>query len=107
MTPAAYKGGAEGVLIHYVIIDSAQGPVLIAGTAQGVCAVLLGEDEDLLVRELHEELPNAIFHEECSERWEAAVLCCQSEDPSLAKLPLSLRGRIFQAKVWSACLAKR
>lgn len=106
MTPAVYRCGAKGVLIRYAIIHSIQGPVLIAGTAHGVCTVLLDKDEDLLTHGLREELPGAILKERRSEEWEAAVLHCQDEDPSLSMLPIDLRRRIFQAKVWHACITR-
>jgi AraC family transcriptional regulator, regulatory protein of adaptative response / methylated-DNA-[protein]-cysteine methyltransferase len=100
MTPAVYRRGGKGVRVCYAIADSALGSVLVAGTEQGLCAVLLGEDEDLLVRELREEFPNAVFRQEPSRKWRSAVQTCQIEDALLLKLPMSLRGRIFEARVW-------
>ena len=102
MTPAAYRRGGNGIQIGYTITDSAMGRVLMARTEEGFCTVLLGEDEDLLVRELREEFPNAVFREESSAKWKAAIQSCEVEDPLLPKLPVSLRGRIFQAKVWNS-----
>jgi AraC family transcriptional regulator of adaptative response/methylated-DNA-[protein]-cysteine methyltransferase len=101
MTPGAYRNGGQGIRISYTITESALGVVLMAGTELGLCTVLLGEDEDLLVRDLREELPNAVFRQESSLKWKVAVQSCQGEDPLLSKLPVSLRGRIFQAKVWN------
>ena len=101
MTPAAYKRGGNRVRIRYTITQSALGPILTANTEHGLCAVLLGEDEDLLLRELKEEFPKADLRNESSPESRAAVQSCQAEDPLLLKLPKSLRGRIFQAKVWS------
>jgi AraC family transcriptional regulator of adaptative response/methylated-DNA-[protein]-cysteine methyltransferase len=100
MTPADYRRGGKGIRGVYSIIDSALGSVLVAGTEEGLCAVLLGDDEDLLRRELRQEFPAAVFKKESSAKWDAAVLSCQSEDPLFAKLPVSLRGRVFQARVW-------
>jgi AraC family transcriptional regulator of adaptative response/methylated-DNA-[protein]-cysteine methyltransferase len=102
MTPAVYRCGSNGIRIRYAISDSALGRILVAGTEQESCAVLLGEDEDLQVRELREEFPKAILKHETSVEWSAAVHSCQSEDPLFSKLPMSLRGRILQAKVWNA-----
>jgi AraC family transcriptional regulator of adaptative response/methylated-DNA-[protein]-cysteine methyltransferase len=102
MTPAVYRHGGKGIRIRYTITDSAFGSVLIAGTERGPCSVLLGEDEDLLLRELHEEFPGAAFKQESFANWKAAVLSCQGEDPLLSKLPVSLRGRVFQARVWDS-----
>jgi len=102
MTPAVYRHGGKGIRVCYVIIDSSLGSVLVAGTERGICSVLLGEDEDLLLRELHEEFPGATFKQDSSAKWKAAVLCCQGEDPLFSKLPVSLRGRVFQARVWDS-----
>jgi AraC family transcriptional regulator of adaptative response/methylated-DNA-[protein]-cysteine methyltransferase len=102
MTPAVYRRGGERIRVSYAIADSALGSVLVAGTGEGVCAVLVGEDDDLLLRELHEEFPSASFRQESSANWKAAVQRCQDEGPLLSKLPVSLRGRVFQARVWSS-----
>ncbi|HXP80967.1 MAG TPA: Ada metal-binding domain-containing protein [Verrucomicrobiae bacterium] len=102
MTPAVYRHGGKGIRVCYAIIDSSLGSVLVAGTEQGLCAVLLGENDDLLLRELHEEFPGAVFKQESSAKWKAAVLSCQGEDLLLLKLPASLRGRVFQARVWDS-----
>lgn len=102
MTPANYRRGGDGLRICYAVTDSAFGSVLVAGTTQGPCAVLLGEDENVLLRELRQEFPRAVFEQESSAKWSAAVLSCQGEDPLFSKLPVSLRGRVFQARVWVA-----
>jgi AraC family transcriptional regulator of adaptative response/methylated-DNA-[protein]-cysteine methyltransferase len=102
MTPAVYRHGGKGTHISYAITDSALGSILVAGSEHGLCAISLGEDEDILVRELHEEFPGAVFNQESSVKWKAAVLSCKNEDPLLMKLPLSLRGRVLQARVWNS-----
>jgi AraC family transcriptional regulator, regulatory protein of adaptative response / methylated-DNA-[protein]-cysteine methyltransferase len=102
MTPAEYKRAARGVQIRYSTIDSGLGCVLIGGTRRGMCAVFLGDSEENLIRELHEEFPRAILkQQESPPEWRTAVQLCQTEDPLLSKLSLSLRGRIFQARVWN------
>jgi AraC family transcriptional regulator, regulatory protein of adaptative response / methylated-DNA-[protein]-cysteine methyltransferase len=107
MTPAVYQRGGKGVRVSYSIIESAFGNVLVGGTEQGLCAVLLGEDGDAVLRELRQEFPRAVLKRESSTSWAAAVLACQHEDPLFAKLPASLRGRVFQARVWVALQRRR
>jgi AraC family transcriptional regulator of adaptative response/methylated-DNA-[protein]-cysteine methyltransferase len=102
MTPAVYRHGGKGIHACYAITDSLLGSVLVAGTEQGLCAVLLGEDEKVLLRELRKEFPDAILKQESFAKWEAAILSCQDEDPLLSKLPESLRCRVFQARVWNS-----
>jgi AraC family transcriptional regulator, regulatory protein of adaptative response / methylated-DNA-[protein]-cysteine methyltransferase len=102
MTPAAYKRSGKGICIRYSITDSEFGRALVAGTGLGLCAVLLGDDDDLLVSELRGEFPNASFmREACTAKLEGTVNSCCSDDPLISKLPESLRGRIFQARVWN------
>jgi AraC family transcriptional regulator of adaptative response/methylated-DNA-[protein]-cysteine methyltransferase len=102
ITPSVYRRGGNRIRVSYEITDSALGSVLVAGTDQGICVVLVGEDEDLLLRELREELPGAVFKHESSPKWKAAVKSCHDEAPLLSKLPVSLRGRVFQARVWNS-----
>jgi AraC family transcriptional regulator, regulatory protein of adaptative response / methylated-DNA-[protein]-cysteine methyltransferase len=102
MTPSVYRRGGKGIRVSYGITDSALGSVLVACTDQGTCVVLVGEDEGLLLRELREELPGAVIKHESSAKWKAAVESCQDEAPLLSKLPVSLRGRVFQARVWNS-----
>ena len=100
MTPAEYKRGGAGVRIRYRVVDSPLDAMLIADTEDGLCAVLLGENNDVLLGELKQEFPNADFKNETSIKSKAALQSCEAEDPLLSKLPISLRGRILQAKVW-------
>jgi AraC family transcriptional regulator of adaptative response/methylated-DNA-[protein]-cysteine methyltransferase len=99
MTPATYRGGGVGIRIRYVILPWACGPALIARTDRGVCAVLFGADERALVAELESEFPEA-FHAQASRvEWSGAMRSVRDEDPLMMKLPMSLRERIFQARV--------
>ena len=101
MTPSAYQRGGDGTRIGYAVADGPLGWALVATTELGVSAVLLGETGDLLFRELREEFPKAEFvrAKVTPEKWSAAVRFGQLEDPLLSKLPLTLRSRLFQAKM--------
>jgi AraC family transcriptional regulator, regulatory protein of adaptative response / methylated-DNA-[protein]-cysteine methyltransferase len=102
MTPATYQRGGVGIRIRYAIIGSALGRVLLAGTQEGICAILLGADDPTVIDQLHVEFPKAILTADriAPRRWIASIESCQREDPSLAKLPVEFRTRLFQAKVW-------
>ena len=77
--------------------------MLGATTKLGLCAVLLDEDDDRLILQLHEEFPNATLMNDPSAGWKTAVSACSlMEDPLLSKLPLSLRGRILHARLCQA-----
>ena len=100
MTPAAYRRGGAGCHIRYVISDSALGPVLIARVKDRLCAVLIGQNHDVLVSELRNEFPNAVVKRQESLKRKPTMLLNPGEDPFMSKLPISLRRRIFRAKVW-------
>jgi AraC family transcriptional regulator of adaptative response/methylated-DNA-[protein]-cysteine methyltransferase len=100
MTPAAYQRGGAGHPLHYMINDSALGRVLLAGAGRRLCAVLLGENDDALVSALGNEFPRADVGPRRFPSWEAAMRSLAEEDPLISKLPMNLRKRIFQARVW-------
>ncbi|QFP77640.1 bifunctional transcriptional activator/DNA repair enzyme AdaA [Deinococcus sp. AJ005] len=43
MTPGAYRMGGAGQTIHFAVVDSRLGPMLVAATARGLCGVRFGE----------------------------------------------------------------
>jgi AraC family transcriptional regulator of adaptative response/methylated-DNA-[protein]-cysteine methyltransferase len=102
MTPATYQRGGVGLRVRYASIASTLGRVLLAGTEDGICAVLLGGDDQTVIRKLRGEFPMAVQtrHRIPPRRWTASIESCQREDPLLVKLPLELRVRVFQARVW-------
>jgi len=100
MTPAVYRHGGEGIHVFYAIAHSALGSALVASTEQGVCSVLLGESDAVLIRELRQEFPAAALRRAPSAKWKA-MQACQDQDPLLLKLPVSLQGRVFLARIWN------
>ena len=59
MTPKTYKQGGQGVSIGYTIVDSPLGRLLVGTTERGVCAVSLGDSDEVLEDQLHREYPAA------------------------------------------------
>lgn len=102
MTPAVFRSGAEKVCIHYAICATTLGIILLARTDLGICSVHLGVNEEMLIRELREEFPNAVLREEPGSMWKSVVMSCHSEDPLLCRLPERLQGRILKARLWNA-----
>lgn len=101
MTPATYQRGSFGIRIRYALTSSLLGRVLIARTDAGLCAVLVGELEECLQRELREEFPRATICQENPRPWAAAIQASQIEDVLVLQLSLTLRRRIFQARLWN------
>ena len=58
---AAMTGWFKGDEITYQVSDCLLGKVLVAQTATGVCAVLLGDSEQELVEELRTRFSGAAF----------------------------------------------
>jgi len=96
--PAPASGGG----IRFAVGDGALGAILLAASERGVCAILLGDEPDVLLGELRERFPAA---------------CLTGGDADLARLvgrvagfieaprqglelPLDIRGTVFQRRVW-------
>jgi AraC family transcriptional regulator of adaptative response/methylated-DNA-[protein]-cysteine methyltransferase len=76
----------------------------VAQTAKGVCAILLGDDADALVRDLQDRFPKAtlVGGDAAFEQTVAKVIGFV-EKPALGlDLPLDVRGTVFQQRVWAA-----
>lgn len=102
MTPAAYQRGGAGARIGYTVASTSLGPLLVAGTERGLCAVRFGGSAAELARSLREEYPEAelIADEPRASLW-AAVLRAQADGlkPS-SLLPLDIQATAFQSRVW-------
>ena len=102
MTPGAYRRGGVGVAIGWTTAASPLGLLLVATTAQGVCAVYLGDSEATLRAALDAEFPRATITRGVDRNeWVAeavAVACGQARED----VPLDLQGTAFQQRVWLA-----
>lgn len=59
MLPRDYRDGGAGARIRFAIGQCALGAILVAQSQRGICAILLGEDPDRLLRELQDLFPRA------------------------------------------------
>ena len=59
MTPRTFRDGGSGTTIRFAIGESWLGPILVASSEKGVCAILLGDDPEELVRDLQDRFPKA------------------------------------------------
>ncbi len=87
--------------------DSTLGRLLVAGTPQGLCALLIGDDQAVLRADLARRFPQAII-EPATADFEAtlAQVALQVEQPQRScSLPLHVRGTAFQQRVWQALRA--
>ena len=104
MTPTDYRAGGLHAEIHFAVGECSLGSILVARTSKGVCAILLGDEPEGLVRDLQDRFPRAalIGGDEAFERIVAKVVGFV-EAPALGlDLPLDVRGTAFQERVWKA-----
>lgn len=104
MTPATYGRGGDGMRIRFTVVASPLGRLLVGATSRGVCAVMLGDSDDVLERELRDEYPRAeILHgDRRLAEWVAAIVGSLAGKADTLLVPLDLPGTAFQWKVWGA-----
>jgi AraC family transcriptional regulator of adaptative response/methylated-DNA-[protein]-cysteine methyltransferase len=104
MKPGSYRAGGRDTTIRFAVGECSLGSILVAAGERGVCAILLGDDPEDLVRDLEDRFPQAtlVGGDRDFERVVATVVGFV-EAPALGlALPLDLRGTAFQERVWQA-----
>jgi AraC family transcriptional regulator of adaptative response/methylated-DNA-[protein]-cysteine methyltransferase len=107
MTPGNYRAGGSHTDIRFAVGECSLGSILVAQSAKGVCAILLGDDPDALLRDLQDRFPRATLIGGDS-RFEnvVALVVGLVETPAIGlDLPLDVRGTAFQQRVWRALRA--
>ena len=107
MTPTDFREGGKRARIRFAVGECSLGSVLVAATERGVCAILLGDDPEALVRDLQDRFPRAVLVG-ADPDFEQMVTRVVSfvEAPALGlDLPLDVRGTAFQQRVWQALRA--
>ncbi|MFM9915703.1 MAG: bifunctional DNA-binding transcriptional regulator/O6-methylguanine-DNA methyltransferase Ada [Rhizobacter sp.] len=104
MTPTAYRAGGAGAEIRFAIGQCSLGAILVAQSARGVCAILIGDDPDALARDLQDRFPKAsLIGGDADFELLVAQVVGFIEAPAIGlDLPLDLRGTAFQQRVWQA-----
>ena len=100
MSASDWRDGGRGRTVHWAVVDTTLGCMLVAATEKGVCCLAFGEGE----AELRDRFPNAELVEGGAqfqgllERVVSAV-----EQPGTgADIPLDVKGTAFQQRVWQA-----
>ncbi|MDG9670089.1 bifunctional DNA-binding transcriptional regulator/O6-methylguanine-DNA methyltransferase Ada [Hahella sp. CR1] len=104
MTPSDYRRGGTNAEIRFAVGECALGAILVAQSARGVCAILLGDEPEALVHELQDRFPKAqlIGDDADFERLIAKVVGFVEAPQIGLDLPLDVRGTAFQQRVWRA-----
>jgi O-6-methylguanine DNA methyltransferase len=102
MTPSDYRSGGNNAEIHFAIGECSLGSILVARSERGVCAILLGDDPDILARDLQDRFPRArLIGGDAGFEALVAQVVGFVEAPSMGlDLPLDVRGTAFQQRVW-------
>jgi len=104
MTPSQFRAGGADAEIKFAIGASSLGPVLIAASDKGVCAIFFGNDPDGLARDLKKQFPHArlVGGDPAFEALAAKVIGFVEDPRADFDLPLDIRGTAFQHRVWQA-----
>ncbi len=108
MTPSAYKAGGSNTMLRFAIGECSLGAILVASSERGVSAIFLGQDPEVLIKDLQSVFPKAqmIGADKGYETLVAKVVgfieSPLSGQEFIKHLPLDIRGTIFQQRVWQA-----
>lgn len=104
MTPSDYRAGGTDTEIRFAVAQCSLGAILVASSARGVCAISLGDDPDVLVRQLQDQFPRAtlVGADRDYEKIVARVIGFVEAPAIGLDLPLDVRGTAFQQRVWHA-----
>lgn len=102
MTASDWKDGGKGRRVHWAVVDTTLGAMLVAATDKGVCCLSFNEGEE----ELRARFPKAELVEAGEEfRTLFAQVTAAVEDPATATsadIPLDVKGTAFQQRCWDA-----
>ena len=104
MTPSRYRSGDAQEELRFAIGQCSMGAILVASSAKGVAAILIGDDPDALAQELQDRFPKAhlVGGDAEFENLVAQVVGFVEAPHIGLALPLDVRGTAFQQRVWQA-----
>lgn len=102
MTPTAFRDGGANATIMFAVSKSCLGSIVVARSARGLCAVLMGDCSKQLIEDLQSSFPRANLV--CStprfERLVTKVIGSVNIPAAGQHLPLQIRRTAFQSRVW-------
>ncbi|NLS01540.1 bifunctional DNA-binding transcriptional regulator/O6-methylguanine-DNA methyltransferase Ada [Rhizobium sp. P38BS-XIX] len=104
MTPTQYRRGGDKEEIRFAAGQTSLGSILVASSAKGIAAILLGDEPETLLRDLQDRFPKARLIG-ADRDYEALIsrVVGLVENPGIGlDLPLDARGTVFQRRVWLA-----
>lgn len=103
MEPGTWLNGGAGQVIHWAVLETTLGLMLVAATERGVCRLSFAEGE----ADLHRRFPKAEVRPagEPFRELFASVLAAVERPGEAAHIPLDVQGTAFQQRVWEALRA--
>lgn len=94
--------GDESSQIRFVVGASSLGSLLVAVSEKGICAILIGDEEDALVRDMKERFPQANRARPDAKLADLLARVVRFVEAPASRLGVSfdLRGTAFQQRVW-------
>jgi AraC family transcriptional regulator, regulatory protein of adaptative response / methylated-DNA-[protein]-cysteine methyltransferase len=107
MVPSRFRSGGAGEHIRVAVADSSLGPVLVAATDRGICAIDLGGDPDELLDRFQQRFHAAeiVAGDAGFDRSVAVAVAVVDGTSTGDRLALDIRGTAFQERVWRALRA--
>jgi len=104
MTPRSFRAGGTDRTIAFAFAECSLGTVLIAASETGVCAILFGDTQEGLRRELEKQFSRArlVRGDADFETLTTKVIGLIENPGSNLDVPLDIRGTAFQHRVWDA-----
>lgn len=98
MTPSAWANGGKGATIHWAVVETSLGRMLVAATARGVCRLSFNEGREAL----ESRFPQAELVEGGTEfsTLLGQVIAAVEAPGDFAHIPLDVKGTAFQEAVW-------
>ena len=99
MTPGDWSKGGAGRVVHWAVLSTTLGPMLVAATDKGVCCLAFGEGE----AELQARFPKAELRaagEDFRELFAQVLAAVEQPGSGSAAIPLDVKGTAFQQRVW-------
>jgi AraC family transcriptional regulator, regulatory protein of adaptative response / methylated-DNA-[protein]-cysteine methyltransferase len=99
MKPVDWSRGGAGKRVHWAVLPTSLGAMLVAATDKGVCCLAFGEGEP----ELRARFPKAELvaaGEDFRALFAQVVEAVEQPGPGSAAIPLDVKGTAFQQRVW-------
>ncbi len=92
--------------IRFTVAQSSLGSILVAMSDKGVCAIMMGDDPNKLMRKILDKFPRAALTGVDPDLEQlAAKVVAFVENPRIGlDLPLDVEGTAFQRRVWQAIM---